>query len=631
MASGAAPCSDQRSSAKTADRPPPAPPQGSRGRKLTPDGCENCVVCGDRTCNHHYYGVAACHGCKCFFWRSIKNKMKYICRGDGQCDIINPNHRNSCRFCRLQRCLEAGMQPEAVRMPKEGEDSVSRQIAMLEQCLKGTKGAQGLKRKFEKNPLSPTDVQCPLCHQQRGDSTPIAPLFPESAEKGKVAVEMCKQLVRKLVELETTINEVADFSENEAPKRQLGLESLFACPQLLDRFRTQVNYCIRLRRVTEDELEFCKYRTLAKAVDYIRALSLLEAKYVQGTEEQPNANNLNEWLNVHDKIILLRHSFAPLALFDIAAGTSFTTKDTQNLLCLPTGLTVCANEAIVPNGFLSQQIVARCVSSLVRVLTELSLDQEEFVMVKLIIVLAMDSSGIGDVEDQNPVPPQGNLLSASGQHFVQRLRDSVHSALYNHSPKRAPTNSFASSDAALRFAKLLHILPNLMLLSRDLVEHIRMVQTFPTASSRPTDPVFFQMFGDIFYENQGRPVGGTFEGWSPVGSSATTPTLSPQPQRVGIGTIASGQGEDATVPEASASKLISPPFKAEYGSPPQQQQHQQQQQLQPHLRTGGHPPAKIGRVDTTARHVCLYYYGGAFVGGGGCCWMMRPFWHYAFM
>ncbi|KAL3117255.1 hypothetical protein niasHT_007658 [Heterodera trifolii] len=594
MASGAAPCSDQRSSAKAADKAPP-PPQGHRSRKWATDGgaaahCENCVVCGDRACNHHYYGVAACHGCKCFFWRSIKNKMKYICRGDGQCDIINPNHRNSCRFCRLQRCLKAGMQPESVRMPKE--DNVTKQIAILEQCLKGTKEAEGLKRKWEKSDaLSSSHLHCPLCHQQRipppaehlknGPNIQSQPMvaahsFAPNAENGKIGAELCKQLVRKLVEIETNINEVADFSENEAPKGQLRLESLFLCPEILDRFRTQVNYCIRLRRITEDELEFCKYRTLAKAVDYIRELSLLETKFVLGTtEEQKKMNETKEWLSDHDKITLLRHCFAPLALFDIAAGTSFTTKDTQNLLCLPTGLTVCANEEIVPNGFLSQQIVSRCVNSLVRVLTELSLDQEEFVMVKLIIVLAMDSNGIGDLEGQrSPAAPRGNLLSVSGQNFVERLRDNVHSALYNHSPQRLPPFCSASlpSDAALRFAKLLHILPKLMLLSRDLIENIRMVHTFPTASSRPTDPLFFEMFGDIFHENrQGHSFGiSSSDEWSPVGSSTATPVLSPQPQRVR--TFAAGHGEDAAaVPEAPADKtdkmISAEPLKAEFGCP----------------------------------------------------------------
>ncbi|VDP26978.1 unnamed protein product [Heligmosomoides polygyrus] len=47
----------------------------------------NCVVCGDRACSHLYYGVAACHGCKCFFWRTVKSGLSYSCRFDGRCSI----------------------------------------------------------------------------------------------------------------------------------------------------------------------------------------------------------------------------------------------------------------------------------------------------------------------------------------------------------------------------------------------------------------------------------------------------------------------------------------------------------------------------------------------------------------
>nr|CAD2209546.1 unnamed protein product [Meloidogyne enterolobii] len=117
MASGAAPCSEQRSSTGKTEKT--AVGRGRRGAVMNPLGtghCEVCVVCGDAACNHHYYGVPACHGCKCFFCDPSK-KMKYICRVDGHCDI-NPNYRNACRYCRLQRCLKAGMQPEAVRMLK---------------------------------------------------------------------------------------------------------------------------------------------------------------------------------------------------------------------------------------------------------------------------------------------------------------------------------------------------------------------------------------------------------------------------------------------------------------------------------------------------------------------------------
>jgi len=69
---------------------------------------------------------------------------------------------------------------------------------------------------------------------------------------------------------------------------------------------------------------------------------------------------------------------------------------------------------------------------------------------------------------------------------------------------------------ALRFAKLLNVLPKITVLARDLIEHIRMIQTFDTAarssssSSRiiaTTDGVgveslFFQLFGDIFQQRE---------------------------------------------------------------------------------------------------------------------------------
>lgn len=122
-------------------------------------------------------------------------------------------------------------------------------------------------------------------------------------------------------------------------------------------------------------MEFCKYRTLAKVekwmkgarprisgflqvVDYIGSLSTLGTKCLLGMgEEDQLAPAGGDWLSVQDKvgrgegrgpsssgshlnfdipkvkllahqcpsivrfqIVLLRHSFAPLALFDIASG-----------------------------------------------------------------------------------------------------------------------------------------------------------------------------------------------------------------------------------------------------------------------------------------------------------------------
>ncbi|VDN87001.1 unnamed protein product [Brugia pahangi] len=69
-----------------------------------------CMVCGDRSAGKHY-GVMACYGCKGFFRRTIRSGQSYTCRFMQKCSI-DKDQRNACRFCRFQRCLEVGMEPD---------------------------------------------------------------------------------------------------------------------------------------------------------------------------------------------------------------------------------------------------------------------------------------------------------------------------------------------------------------------------------------------------------------------------------------------------------------------------------------------------------------------------------------
>ena len=65
-----------------------------------------CKVCGDYSSGKHY-GIFACDGCAGFFKRSIRRGREYPCksRDGGQC-LVDKTHRNQCRGCRLNRCLE---------------------------------------------------------------------------------------------------------------------------------------------------------------------------------------------------------------------------------------------------------------------------------------------------------------------------------------------------------------------------------------------------------------------------------------------------------------------------------------------------------------------------------------------
>ncbi|GMR46695.1 hypothetical protein PMAYCL1PPCAC_16890 [Pristionchus mayeri] len=79
----------------------------------------NCAVCGDSPAKIHY-GVLACFGCKGFFRRAVKDgRNKYQCRYERNCPVSRSD-RNSCRYCRFRKCLQAGMNPDAVR-PDRGD------------------------------------------------------------------------------------------------------------------------------------------------------------------------------------------------------------------------------------------------------------------------------------------------------------------------------------------------------------------------------------------------------------------------------------------------------------------------------------------------------------------------------
>ena len=91
-----------------------------------------CKVCGDFSSGKHY-GIFACDGCAGFFKRSIRRGREYGCKsGEGESCVIDKTHRNQCRGCRLRRCLQVGMNREAVQHERGPRNSTLRkQIADL--------------------------------------------------------------------------------------------------------------------------------------------------------------------------------------------------------------------------------------------------------------------------------------------------------------------------------------------------------------------------------------------------------------------------------------------------------------------------------------------------------------------
>ncbi|KAL3244083.1 hypothetical protein MRX96_047323 [Rhipicephalus microplus] len=92
-----------------------------------------CKVCLDHSSGKHY-GIFACDGCAGFFKRSIRRNRQYVCKARGAAANgcpVDKTHRNQCRACRLRKCLEAGMNREAVQHERGPRNStIRRQVAL---------------------------------------------------------------------------------------------------------------------------------------------------------------------------------------------------------------------------------------------------------------------------------------------------------------------------------------------------------------------------------------------------------------------------------------------------------------------------------------------------------------------
>lgn len=91
-----------------------------------------CKVCRDHSSGKHY-GIYACDGCAGFFKRSVRRHRQYVCKApktNGLC-VIDKTHRNQCRACRLKKCLNVGMNKDAVQHERGPRNSTLKKQMQL--------------------------------------------------------------------------------------------------------------------------------------------------------------------------------------------------------------------------------------------------------------------------------------------------------------------------------------------------------------------------------------------------------------------------------------------------------------------------------------------------------------------
>ncbi|XP_073475213.1 photoreceptor-specific nuclear receptor [Aquarana catesbeiana] len=97
----------------------------------TPSPALLCRVCGDSSSGKHY-GIFACNGCSGFFKRSVRRKLIYRCQaGTGMCPV-DKAHRNQCQACRLKKCLQTGMNKDAVQNERQPRSTAQIRLDSIE-------------------------------------------------------------------------------------------------------------------------------------------------------------------------------------------------------------------------------------------------------------------------------------------------------------------------------------------------------------------------------------------------------------------------------------------------------------------------------------------------------------------
>eukprot|EP00095_Tigriopus_kingsejongensis_P010889 snap_masked-scaffold1216_size55193-processed-gene-0.1 protein:Tk10889 transcript:snap_masked-scaffold1216_size55193-processed-gene-0.1-mRNA-1 annotation:"hypothetical protein AaeL_AAEL001299" len=104
----------------------PFSPEPSSSEPIDPAHMEpTCPICSKPAGKHSYYGAQTCVSCRGFFRRSVQSNHHSVfkCLANGNCSI-DSGSRRSCKLCRYQKCVQAGMNPSYVLTNQQRKERI---------------------------------------------------------------------------------------------------------------------------------------------------------------------------------------------------------------------------------------------------------------------------------------------------------------------------------------------------------------------------------------------------------------------------------------------------------------------------------------------------------------------------
>ncbi|CAI2347054.1 unnamed protein product [Caenorhabditis sp. 36 PRJEB53466] len=396
------------------------------------DGSDGqCMVCGDRSAGKHY-GVMACYGCKGFFRRTIRSQQTYTCRFSQKC-AIDKDQRNACRYCRFQRCLTVGMEPEAIRPDR---DIIGKQKNPRKKKIKSENGG------IDANLPSPNGRESPSSNQE----DMILSFLLEVEEQATCG----NNLGNIPIGISMMMKNDPDFD----------VSTLFHSQYVRNQESFPINYGIG-RTASVEQLIAALRRYVLSAVHWIDALF--------------NRAQLTE---MHDKTTLLKAVIGPFTIFNIAARTAQITAaipaNDVDLICLCNKSTIGRQPArhLLDTNLVGNNFVGRVIDDLVVPTKKLGLSNPEITILSALIILDSDARGMST----------GTSAALCG------IRDRLQNALFNLIRDTYPNMTTVTS----RFGNCLLLFPPLAKLSSLIGENVQLAKMF----GLPIDSLLVELYVD---------------------------------------------------------------------------------------------------------------------------------------